>query len=49
VEAIPTDHEAIECPVGAFAYFLDVEALSNRTRAMKELAGQVAGAMGMER
>jgi len=46
VEAIPTDHEATECPVGALAYLLDAEALCNSARAMKELAGRVVGVMG---
>ena len=46
MEAIPTDHEATECPVGALAYLLDAEALCNSARAMKELAGRVVGVMG---
>jgi len=49
VEAIATDHEATVRPVGPLAYFPDTEALSNSVRAMKELAGRVAGMVGVER
>ena len=49
VEAIATDHEATERPVGVLAYLPDAEALSNSARAMKELAGRVAGIVGIDR
>jgi len=49
VEAIATDHEATVRPVGALAYLPDAEALSNSARAMKELAGRVAGMVGIDR
>ena len=49
VEAIATDHEATVRPVGALAYLPDAEALSNSARAIKELAGRVAGMVGVER
>lgn len=49
VEAIATDHEATVKPVGALAYLPDAEALSNSARAMKELAGRVAGLLGIDR
>ena len=49
VEAIATDHEATVMPVGALAYLPDAEALSNSAIAMKELAGRVAGLLGIDR
>ena len=49
VEAIATDHEATVKPVGALAYLPDAEALSNSARAMKELAGRVAGLLDIDR
>ena len=49
VEAIATDHEATVKPVGALAYLPDAEALSNSARTMKELAGRVAGLLGINR
>ena len=49
VEAIATDHEATVRPVGPLAYLPDAEALSNSARAMKELAGRLAGMLGVER
>ena len=49
VEAIATDHEATVKPVGALAYLPDAEALSNSARAMKELAGRIAGLLGIDR
>ena len=49
VEAIATDHEATLRPIGVLAYLPDAEALSNSARAMKELAGRVAGVLGINR
>jgi len=49
VEAIATDHEAMVRPVGTLAYLPDAEALSNSARSLKELAGRVAGMVGIDR
>ena len=49
VEAIPTDYEATVRPVGLLAYLPDAEALGNSARSMKELAGRVAGMVGVRR
>ena len=49
VEAIATDYEATVRPVGLLAYLPHAEALSNSARAMKELAGRIAGVLGIDR
>ena len=49
VESIATDHEASVRPADLFAFLPDADALSDSARSMKELAGRIAGLLGIDR